>query len=795
MAPRVTGSAFDGRWDGARSLYLLPPLVGLPLPDMRANGYGARNAGNSTYYRLIVVHAVFACLAFLLFIPAAIVCTRYLIHGRNPRTAMYGHIGSNTASIICLTITFAAGFSAVGRENWGTNPHHIIGATLYAGVLFQALFGAFVRWRNSTKIRKRIALHTMLHQWLGRCLLFLGLAQIPLGFYLYGSPLVLFILYGIFMALFVLVWFILDYLSARDYFHNDYHSPSNERPPREMTETGAQSRVHSRVQSGITPHASELGEASRFDEPVQTPRRGRFSLFSNVFKKRESGMNRESEQMVIDDRGTSFDTSRAPSTSLVAGGLGAPPGRQPIPPVPNVPQAHLVNPNNQANLHRDNNDQYAPQREEYGQGYRDSTTLGHGVHLPPLQQQQHISMPESPYSSQTTSGINSSEPVSEVSALSSGGRRFPYVPVNTQYERIGNEYEEMPNSPVNPSDVSALSAAGNRRFPAVNTQYEPISREYEEMPPSPMGYMEVDDGFARPLQGGAVEPPMVPLPMPPEPPRRPSHSRGNSRGNGSRGRTSEDVVRLPISHSNEFLTLDRREATPGFETIRLSKGNPNVSVQVRVNPDGKSVTVRRIPTEEAERDRRERARQRAERAQQRERSMDIERQNRRSGSANRGRRSSSVERPDTQHGSSVLGADSNISSAIAGHSGGLLGGSSAVPSPPSRHPQTQYAPQIPEPPRAVVQTPINQGVPLPGWTGLGGGISPSQRGSVVSATGTEANSELEQEMAKDYRRKKRREERSGMAPSSQAVSGPGSTLMSSSIGYGDDAEDGGVQWT
>lgn len=38
---------------------------------------------------------------------------------------MYGHIGSNTASIICLTITFAAGFSAVGRENWGTNPHHV----------------------------------------------------------------------------------------------------------------------------------------------------------------------------------------------------------------------------------------------------------------------------------------------------------------------------------------------------------------------------------------------------------------------------------------------------------------------------------------------------------------------------------------------------------------------------------------------------------------------------------------------------------------------------------------------
>lgn len=76
------------------------------------------------------------------------------------------------------------------------------------------------------------------------------------------------------------------------------------------------------------------------------------------------------------------------------------------------------------------------------------------------------------------------------------------------------------------------------------------------------------------------------------------------------------------------------------------------------------------------------------------------------------------------------------------------------------------------------------------YTGLGGGISPSQRGSVVSAS---AGSEMEQEMAKDYRRKKRREERLGGRTSS---SGPGGTsLMSSSIGYGDDSQDGGITWT
>lgn len=464
--------------------------------------------------------------------------------------------------------------------------------------------------------------------------------------------------------------------------------------------------------------------------------------------------------MVIDDRGTSFDTSRAPSAhSSAVGGLYAPPGRQnQIPPVPTVP-AHLADPNM---IHRDNSDRYV--RDD---AFREGLTLGRTGRLPP---QQHITMPEphipeSPYSSQPTNsgGIgNLSDPVSEVSALSSGNHRtFPYQPTDQQqYEPINQTYDQT----------------------------------YEEMPPSPMvdgGYMEADNGFIHgPLhgpQGTAIEPPMMPLPMPPEP-RRQGHSRG---------RSNEDFVRLPISHSNEFLTIDRREATPGYETIRLSKKNPNVSVQVRVNPDGKSVTVRRIPTDEAERDRRERVRQRAERAQQREMSMDRDRQARRSGSVRRSHRSSSVERPDTHHGSSSHiipqpAPGSAVSTTIAGHSGGLLGSASVIPTQPSRNQQHQFEPP-PEPPRAVVQSPANQGVPLPGWSILGGGLSPSQRGSVVSA-GTAENSELEQEMAKDYRRKKRREERSGAGGASSLGVG-GSTLMSSSIGYGDDAEDGGVQWT
>jgi hypothetical protein len=55
---------------------------------------------------------------------------------------------------------------------------------------------------------------------------------------------------------------------------------------------------------------------------------------------------------------------------------------------------------------------------------------------------------------------------------------------------------------------------------------------------------------------------------------------------------------------------------------------------------------------------------------------------------------------------------------------------------------------------------------------------------VVSATGTAENSELEQELAKDYRRKKRREERtSNLGNPTSAVGG-----------YGQEGDED-VEWT
>lgn len=182
MAP-IPQSAYDGTWNPETQTYVLPPLVGLPFSEMVRNGIytsliapffalsltifsgvlgmGARHRGDTRYYRLIVVHGFFAALSILVLIPSAIIFARFFLHGRNPRAAMWGHIGLNFAAMVSLTIAFVAGYFAVGRKDWGWNPHHLIGVSLYAAVLLQGLFGCFVRMRNQKKIRKKVALHAM----------------------------------------------------------------------------------------------------------------------------------------------------------------------------------------------------------------------------------------------------------------------------------------------------------------------------------------------------------------------------------------------------------------------------------------------------------------------------------------------------------------------------------------------------------------------------------------------------------------------------------------------------------
>lgn len=117
-------------------------------------GEGARHAGDQMYLKLIIVHAVFMAIPFLFLIPAAIFSARFK-KDTGPRKAVQWHFLLNVTSVIFLTAGFLAGWFAVTKGEWGSNPHHLIGATLYGGVILQAVVGFFVRARESKKIRKR----------------------------------------------------------------------------------------------------------------------------------------------------------------------------------------------------------------------------------------------------------------------------------------------------------------------------------------------------------------------------------------------------------------------------------------------------------------------------------------------------------------------------------------------------------------------------------------------------------------------------------------------------------------
>lgn len=58
-------------------------------------------------------------------------------------------------------------------------------------------------------------IHNKIHHWFGRMIALLGLAQIPLGLTLYGSPVILFVLYALAVFALLFVYFVLSYLHGR----------------------------------------------------------------------------------------------------------------------------------------------------------------------------------------------------------------------------------------------------------------------------------------------------------------------------------------------------------------------------------------------------------------------------------------------------------------------------------------------------------------------------------------------------------------------------------------------------
>ncbi|KAI5295942.1 hypothetical protein KEM52_006355 [Ascosphaera acerosa] len=203
----------DGTWDSARDTFLMPNLMGVNFDTMRYNGMGNRFRGDHYYKHLIVAHGIFAAITFLILMPAGIFTARFF--HRDPYWSRRIHVGLQLLCLFTLTTVFVLGWYAVGNKRKLTNPHHGIGLAIYVMFWAQFLWGWFLHFRKKHHTELKNLFIIFIHRWLGRAVLLLGMAQIPLGLCLYGSPLALFIIYAIVMAILILLYFIFNYRNER----------------------------------------------------------------------------------------------------------------------------------------------------------------------------------------------------------------------------------------------------------------------------------------------------------------------------------------------------------------------------------------------------------------------------------------------------------------------------------------------------------------------------------------------------------------------------------------------------
>lgn len=170
-------------------------------------GMANRFATMTQYHKVILAHGILGALVFLLIVPSAVMIVRF--HTGRPGFAVRYHARLQIIATLLLTVVFILGNLAVGPKRSLTNPHHGIGVAIYVLYLLQ-----FIGGRIIYRIQKAHSLRVTLHQWGGRATALLGITQVPLGLTLYGSPRYLFILYAVWMAFLVVLYFILNFRSG-----------------------------------------------------------------------------------------------------------------------------------------------------------------------------------------------------------------------------------------------------------------------------------------------------------------------------------------------------------------------------------------------------------------------------------------------------------------------------------------------------------------------------------------------------------------------------------------------------
>lgn len=177
---------------------------------------GNRFLSLTGYHGLVKAHGILAAITFLAIIPAAIFLARFKLFRARPGRGIQSHIWLQILALLLATVVVILGFFQVGPERALTNPHHGIGVAIYVLLWAQFIFGTVMhRIERKRPRRPYVPLKAMLHHWLGRAIALLGIAQIPLGLTLYGSPLFLFVLYALWVFALIVIYFILQWRHER----------------------------------------------------------------------------------------------------------------------------------------------------------------------------------------------------------------------------------------------------------------------------------------------------------------------------------------------------------------------------------------------------------------------------------------------------------------------------------------------------------------------------------------------------------------------------------------------------
>lgn len=696
--------------------------------------------------------------------------------------------------------------------------------------------------------------YVQLHMWFGRALWLLGLAQIPLGLYLYGSPLVFFIIYSVLTFVLFLLYFIFEYVSNRrtaKYQMAPGHPPvgsvrggeggrTSDGSPRshygrsnshsgisytEMTETThpapttaamtpgtLDSRASYDGQEGaefLSTHSGGGGGVGGFGggrndhrNMPTTPKMGRLNRLSQSLGSRfRRGVSGLEGRVMGGTTPISIDGSTRPPTGSTGnrnsgiGGLHAPPNNNRLPPlggrIATMGALDQDAFNNHKYRRNDHNNPTSDPLEDVGR---------------PSSQRVEI-----PGQTTTTTGTFTTDPstsaVSPVSPASSG-------------------IVQMPPMPRPQSDVSSLSSdrpgakyAGGHLFsPLLPPIKAPPKQQDVPMPPSPFGDVYLsDEGPASPPpppQKGQKyppllpsQPPRVPLPMPPEPQQKQqptgaapvpppaphrsrSHNRSHVRVPSDTSTQPDAVIRIPLSRNSDTINI------PAGQLIRntLPPGEqPQVSVQVKVDRVGRSVTVRRLPEDEASIIRQNRLRERAARAEERERTIEQEISAKRRSLALGGSGSGGAAVSEVSGGTGVTTVSSGTLPNVlppppppaGGGSAAARTGSSpqrvSLPPPPSPH-HNAYTDESSEGDYTSDEQDYAARQQAGGVSVVGSRVSGAGRESVVSAAPTD-DAEAEEKI-RERRRRKRREERKEGGLTSAELKGAGGTYYGGGIGDG-----------